>query len=335
MPYDPSALKLDCAAETTRLVQALRHDMSTVFRRKGCVVGVSGGVDSSVVLALCVRAFGPARVLPLMMPEQDSDVASERLARQLCQSLGLEPVLESITPVLEAFGCYRRRDEAIKRVVPDYDPAAGDRSKIVLPDGLLQGDVLNVFSLVVVRADGSETRVLLPFREYSEIMAASNFKQRARMSFLYYYAERRHFAVIGTPNKAEHDQGFFVKFGDGAMDSKPIAHLYKTQVYQLAEYLGLPDEIRSRPPATDTYSAHGSQEEFFFRLPFSLLDPIWLGLEQGAAPAEVAAALQLTPHQVERVYADLRRRLANAAYLRTAPASMASISDPTPVAVCA
>jgi NAD+ synthase len=335
MTYNPAALHLDCPAETDRIVRSLRTDVTQLLRRKGCVVGVSGGVDSAVVLALCVRAFGPDRVIPVLLPETDSDPASEHLARQVCAEFGVTPVLESITKALLGFECYTRRDEAVRRVVADYDPTRGDTCKIVLPNGLQHGEVLNVFTLVVVRSDGSERRELLPFPEYSQIMAASNFKQRARMAFLYYHGELRHFAVIGTPNKNEHEQGFFVKHGDGAMDVKPIAHLYKTQVYQLAEYLNLPEEIRTRPPATDTYSAHGTQEEFFFRLPFQILDPIWLGLEQGAAPREVAEALGLSPQQVERVYVDLRRRFASAAYLRSVPIGMAHLDLSGVTELCA
>jgi NAD+ synthase len=335
MAFNPLALHLDCATETERIVQSLRLDVTQLLRRKGGVVGVSGGVDSAVVLALCARAFGPGRVVPLLLPEKDSEPASERLACQACAALGATPVCEPITPILEGFGCYARRDEAIRRLVPDYDPQKGDTCKIVLPDGLLQGEVLNVFSLVVVRPDGSEHRELLPFSEYSQIVAASNFKQRTRMALLYYHAELRHFAVIGTPNKNEHEQGFFVKHGDGAMDVKPIAHLYKTQVYQLAEHLGVPEEIRARPPLTDTYSAHGTQEEFFFRLPFQLLDPIWLGLEQGAPAQEVALALDLSVEQVRRVYADLRRRLGTAAYLRSAAIGMTDATPSGVTALCA
>jgi NAD+ synthase len=335
MTYNPNALTLDCAAEVDRIVQSLRTDVTQLLRRKGCVLGVSGGVDSAVVLALCVRAMGPDRVVPVLLPEKDSDPASEQLARQVCDQLGVKPVLESITPVLEGCGCYQRRDAAVRRVVPEYDATRGDTCKIVLPSGLQQGEVLNVFSLVVVHRDGAERRELLPFPEYAQIMAASNFKQRARMAFLYYHAEVRHFAVIGTPNKNEHQQGFFVKHGDGAMDVKPIAHLYKTQVYQIAEYLQLPVEIRTRPPATDTYSAHGTQEEFFFRLPFEILDPIWLGLEQGAPAEEVARTLDLSPQQVESVYTDLRRRFVSAAYLRSAPIGMAQLNPETLTRLCA
>lgn len=120
-------------------------------------------------------------------------------------------------------------------------------------------DTLNVFHLTIVAPDGDEKIKRLSIKEYFQIVAASNFKQRSRMVMLYYHAELRNFAVIGTGNKNEHEQGFFVKYGDGGVDIQPIAHLYKTQVYQLARYLEVPKEIQERTPTTDTYSATSTQ----------------------------------------------------------------------------
>ncbi|HSF80114.1 MAG TPA: NAD(+) synthase, partial [Anaerolineales bacterium] len=248
MPFSKDLIKIDPAAECERIVSFLRREVRQEMRRYGGVVGISGGVDSSVVLALCVRAFGPERVTALMMPEKDSDPESETLARQVAACYGVEPVLEDITPVLDGFGCYPRRDEAIRRVFPEYDATLGYKAKIVLPQNLLDEDTLNVFSLTIVTPEGEEKNQRLPVRDYFQIVAASNFKQRTRMAMLYYHAELRNYAVIGTANKNEHDQGFFVKFGDGGVDVKPITHLYKTQVYQLAEYLDVPEVIRQRPP---------------------------------------------------------------------------------------
>src|SRR5512135_3749603 len=265
MSLKTDALEIDPRAETDRIVTFLRESVHHVMRRRGAVVGISGGVDSSVVLALAVKAFGPDRVAALMMPERESAADTEALARTVARQYGVEPVLEDVTPALEGFGCYRRRDEAIGRLFPEYDPRAGYRARIALPADLLERDGLNVFVLTVVAPTGETFSKPLPLAEYLQIVAASNFKQRTRMATLYYHAEMRHFAVVGTANKNEHEQGFFVKFGDGGVDVRPIVHLFKTQVYQLAEYLDVPAEIRRRPPTTDTYSAATTQEEFFFR----------------------------------------------------------------------
>lgn len=324
MSFGPHVLDIDPAAETERIVAALRETVCTVMRRKGGVLGISGGVDSSVVFALTVRAFGPQRVAALMMPEHDSDPESEQLARLLASQYGVEPVLEVISPVLEGFGCYERRDEAIRRVFPEYDAAAGYKAKIVLPQNVLDQDTFNIFSLVIITPDGEEKSHRLRPPEYFQIVAASNFKQRTRMAMLYYHAELRNYAVIGTPNKNEHGQGFFVKFGDGGADVRPIAHLFKTQVYQLAEYLGVPEEIRTRIPTSDTYSARQTQEEFFFRLPFKTMDLLWYAQEHQVPVSEVAAVMGLAEDQVLRAFNDLSRKRRTTEYLRLAPVELES-----------
>jgi NAD+ synthase len=319
MQFNRNVLALDPAAEAGRIVQSLRRNVLNVLHRRGAVVGISGGVDSSVVLALCVQAFGPDKVVAVMMPDKDSDPESEQLARQLARQFGVEPVLEEVTPALAGFGCYRRRDEAIKRVFPEYDGDRGYKAKIVLPQNLLDDGALNVFSLTIVTPDGEERTAPLPAREFLQIVAASNFKQRTRMATLYYHAELRNYAVVGTPNKNEHDQGFIVKYGDGASDIKPIGHLYKTQVYQLAAQLNVPEAIRRRPPTSDTYSATCTQQEFFFRLPFEVMDLLWFAQEHGVPEAEVARVMGLTEAQVRHAYHDFASKARTTQYLRLPP----------------
>ncbi len=315
--FHKDVLKIDAPAVAEELTTRLRQDVRQKLRRSGAVVGISGGVDSSVVLALCVRALGPQQVVGVMIPEHESSRESIVLARRLAHQLGVETVVEDITGALVGFGCYARRDEAIRRIFPEYD--ASYKAKIGLRGDVLDRDALNVFYLTIISPEGEEKSQRLNLRDYLQIVAASNFKQRSRMAMLYYHAELRNYAVIGTPNKNEHDQGFFVKWGDGGYDIAPIRHLFKTQVYQLAEYLEIPDEIRHATPTTDTYSAHSSQEEFFFRLPFETMDLIWYALEHHIPAAEVAEVMGLTEEQVRRVFADLSRKQRSTAYLRMLP----------------
>jgi NAD+ synthase len=318
MNFNRRVLDIDPKAEAERIVTAMRRAIRQ-FRKQGVVVGVSGGIDSSVVLALAVRAFGAERVTALMLPERDSDPESERLARLAAAQHGIEPIREEITPVLEGFGCYRRRDEAVRRLFPNYDASRGYKLKIVLPQNLLDEDTLNVFSATVISPDGAAETRPLPPREFLQIVAASNFKQRTRMAMLYYHAELRNAAVIGTANKNEHGQGFFVKHGDAGVDFNAIVHLFKTQVYQLARHLGVPREIQDRPPTSDTYSAPSTQEEFFFRLPFATMDLLWYAQENGFSPEEVAPVMNLTPPQVARAFADFERKARTTDYLRSGP----------------
>jgi NAD+ synthase len=325
---NPCALDIDASAETERIVAWLRESMRSLHRT-GAVLGISGGIDSAVCLALCVKAFGPEHVLPLILPERDSDPLSEELAQILANHFGVEPVTESITAALDGFQCYRRRDEAIARVFPEYDPRAGYLAKIVLPAGLLDKGTLNVYSLTIVTPDGEEKSARLPPAALAQIVAASNFKQRTRAAILYYHAELRNYAVVGTPNKNEHEQGFFVKFGDGGVDLKPIVHLFKTQVCQLARHLRVPESIQARTPTSDTYSAPSTQEEFFFRMPFQTMDLLCHAQETGVPVEEAAATLGLPPAQVHNAFMDFIRKRRSTQYLRTQPLDMVSLDQPS------
>lgn len=319
--FDRHALDLDVEAEVNRLSAGLRKTVHDTLRRQGAVVGISGGIDSSVVLALCARAFGADRVVGIMLPEKESSPDSARLAQMLADGLGVKTLTENISAALDGAGCYRRRDEAIASVFPGYGP--GWKSKIVLPGSLLDKETLNIFSVTVTQPDGSEMTRRLPLDAYFQIVAASNFKQRTRMAMLYYHAELRNYAVVGTANKNEHDLGFIVKYGDGGVDVGPIVHLFKTQVYQLARCLGVPEEIQQRTPTSDTYSGGSTQEEFFFRLPFDVLDLVWLGHERGVPAGEIAGALGLSEEQVDRIVKDIVRKQRTTAYLRAGSVRLA------------
>jgi NAD+ synthase len=312
-----SSLQIDPAIVVEHIVEALRSSLASDFKRKGYVVGLSGGVDSSVTAALAVRAIGVSRVFGIFMPERESDPESLRIASDFAAELGIESVKEDIAPILESAGSYRRRNEAIRRVVPDFRDDWG--CKLVLPVERLTSDRLNVTYLVVRPPGGDLRRVRLPAAEYRQIVAATNFKQRVRAMMEYYHADRLHYAVLGTPNRLEYDQGFFVKGGDGLADIKPIAHLYKTQVYQLAEYLDVPVSITSRAPTTDTFSLPQSQEEFYYNLPARVLDVVLHGLNEGRAPEAVAGDAGLTVEQVERSFRDIEQKRKTTRYLHLGP----------------
>ncbi|MEW6179841.1 MAG: NAD(+) synthase [Chloroflexota bacterium] len=316
-PFSINLLKLDPRHESERISSWIKSSVQNNLHRRGVVVGISGGIDSSVVAALCVNALGSQRVLGVLLPEEESSPESRQLALELAGQLGIETVIEDITGALKGAGCYERRDQAIQRIIPQFEK--GWKSKITLPGSLLEEQTLNVFYLSVISPQGEEITRRIPPAEFMQIMAASNFKQRTRMAMLYYHAERNGYAVVGTANKNEHDLGFFVKYGDGGVDLNPIVHLFKSQVYQLARYLNIPEEIQQRPPTSDTYSAGSTQEEFFFRLPFEVLDLIWFGYEEGFSAEEIAVTLGLTDEQVNRVIQDILQKKRTTEYLRTLP----------------
>jgi len=314
--FSADVLNIDAAAVSAGIENEIRDIVLQRLNRKGVVVALSGGIDSSVVAALCLKALGTARVLGLMLPEADSSPESLRLANLLAQSLSIRTHVEDIAGILTAAGCYQRRDEAIRKVIPQY--TEGYKCKIVLPDQVNES-AYPIFSVVVQSPQGERTKARLTLDSYLGVVAATNFKQRTRKMMEYYYADRFNYAVAGTPNRLEYDQGFFVKNGDGSADLKPIAHLYKTQVYQLAAHLGIPEEIQKRPPTTDTYPLDQSQEEFYFPLPYGRMDLCLYAKNHDVQPEEVAPVVGLTAEQLARVYRVIDSTRSATRYLHRPP----------------
>ncbi len=324
--FTADVLKLDFEQELEKIKKAIQKSLRIDLKRQGLVVALSGGIDSSTVAALSVAAVGKERVFGLHMPEADSSPETIGLSTQVSDCLGIDSAKEIITPMLEAFGCYHRRDEAIREVIGEYDSSAGWKSKIVLPS-VIDNKSLRFFSVVAMTPEGETIQKRLSPKAYLGIVAATNFKQRTRKMLEYYHADRLNYAVTGTPNRLEYDQGFFVKGGDGLADIKPIAHLYKTQVYAMARYLGLPDDICNRPPTTDTYSMPQSQEEFYFSLPYDKMDLCLYGKNHGFTPEQVAPAVGLEPEQVQWVYDDIDQKRRTTRYLQIKPCLIEPISE--------
>lgn len=315
-------LQIDLEAETQRLCERLRVTTARILKKRGLVVAVSGGIDSSTCLALAARALGKERVFALILPERDSSVDSAVRARLLIEHLGVEHMEQDVAPALAALGCYEWRDAAVRRALPEY--SSGWRMKIVLTGGL-EGRI-NHFKLIAAAPDGSQHERTLGLKDYLQIVAATNFKQRTRKMLEYCHADRLNYAVTGTPNRLEYELGFFVKNGDGAADVKPIAHLYKSQVYAMARHLGLPEQITTVVPTTDTYSLPQGQDEFYFGLPYAQMD-LALWASNHAVPAEeLATVLRITPQQAHWIYEDIEAKRRVARYLH----HPAELMEPVP-----
>ncbi len=312
----PAVLQIDCAAEVERIAAGMVDIVGERLRRRGALVALSGGVDSSVCAALAARALGPKKVFGLILPERESSASSATRARRVAEQFGIPWQIEDITGTLEAIGCYRRRDEAIRRVFPEY--GEGWKSKITIAGGI-EGRI-NFFSLTVESPDGRVRKLRLPLREYLQIVAATNYKQRIRKTVEYFHADRLHYAVLGTPNRLEFDQGFFVKNGDGSADLKPIAHLYKSQIYALARHFGLPEDICDAAPTTDVYTMRQNQDEFYFALPYDKMD-IALWAHDHAVPAQdLAAFLGTDEKHAHFIYRDIENKRAATRYLHACAA---------------
>jgi len=314
--FSKDVLAIDAKATADAIAEAIRAQVMGTLKKRGVVLGISGGIDSSVVAALSVRALGKERVFALMMPERDSASESKTLALLLAEKLGIETRTEELAPALEAAGCYARQLEAIRTVFPEY--GEGYRCKLTLPS-ILDSDRLNVTYLTIETPSGETKSARLPAQAYLQMVAATNYKQRLRKVTEYYHADRLNYAVAGTPNRLEYDQGFFVKGGDGLADFKPIAHLYKTQVYALAAYLGVPQEICSRPPTTDTFSLPQGQDEFYFSLPYDKMDLCLWAHDHQVNPEEVAPVIGIKTEQVARVFKDIEQKRRTTRYLHAPP----------------
>lgn len=306
MGFSRAVLDLpDLSLEADRIAERTKQVVLHTLRRKGLVVGISGGIDSALCTALAVRAFGRERVLGLFMPDRVSSSESIDYGRLLADRFGIQTVTEELGPSLEAMGCYARQDEAIRMVIPEYGD--GWKSKIVIPS-ILEGDRLNISRITAESPDGATRSERLPLAAYLQLVAATNFKQRLRTTMEYYHADRVHYAVCGTPNRLEYDQGFFVKGGDGLADVKPIAHLYKTQVYAMARALGVPEEICNRAPTTDTFSLPQGQDEFYYALPYPEMDLCLYAHNHDVPADEVAPVVGISVEQVERVFRDIEAK---------------------------
>lgn len=311
-PFSKELLDFDMEAETKKITDQIRMILAKRLKRRGLVVALSGGIDSSTCAALAVRAIGSEKVFSLLMPERHSSNDTLELSSSVADTFNIEHEHVDISSILEAVNFYGRYDDAVRKAIPDY--GRGWKSKIVISN-TLDKKGFNIFSVVAESPKGEVLKERLPLNAYLEIVAATNFKQRTRKMLEYYHADRLNYAVTGTPNRLEYDQGFFVKLGDGAADIKPIAHLYKSQVYKLAEYLGVPESICKRAPTTDTYSMPQGQDEFYFSLPYDLMDLCLYGKNNGYSPEEVAPVVDISPEKVQWVYDDIDSKRATTRYL--------------------
>lgn len=320
MTFTKSVLEINPSQEISQIFDFIREMTLKHFKRKGAIVGLSGGIDSALVAELCVQALGKDKVLGLLLPEKESSPISLEYGSKQAEKMGIETIKVDITEYLDSLRVYERRNAVIKKVFPEFDDTC--RFHVTLPQNLLEQDRLNYHSITVEDKNGETQKKRLSGADWLKISACQNIKQRVRMVQLYYYAEKHNHIVAGTTNKAEILQGFYVKFGDGGVDIEPIGHLYKTQVYLLAKNLGVIDEILSRPPSPDTYSLPVTDKEFYFCLDYELLDLLLYGYENNVQLDQISKALDLKVEQIERVFKDFRAKERATWHLREMPPSL-------------
>jgi NAD+ synthase len=319
MTFHENILKIDSESEIDKICEFIEKQVATM-KRDGAIIGLSGGVDSAVSAALCVKALGTTKVTALILPEKESNPISEEYAKKQAMSIGLDTITEDITGTLEGFGTYERRDKVIKQIFPEF--TKGYQSKLTLPPDLLNRDSFNFYLLNIKDSEGKVKTARLNNQNVRQILAASNSKQITRMMYLNYYAERLNYVVCGTTNRSEYLQGFFVKYGDGGVDIEPIEHLYKMQVYQLATRLEIIPEIIKRAPSPDTFTFEVTDEEMHFRIPYEKLDPILYAWENQIDAAEVSQVMHLNKDQITRAFRDITSKHKATYYLRMPPQTL-------------
>ena len=279
------------------LTTFIKETVRDQFKKDGIVIGVSGGVDSAVIAALAVDAVGSDRVFGLILPEKESSPSSRELAIDLCTVLNIRYEEVPITPMLESFSVYTKKEALIKELFPQYDPAIHTTS-LSRPPMIAAEKVLNIPSLILLKNRKAISTKRLSAVQFLYVLSLQNVKQRTRMIVEYMYAEKMNYVVCGTTNKTELLTGFFVKYGDGGVDLEPIANCYKLQVYKLAELLHIDERIISRAPSPDTWSHFTSDEEVSLRIPYDILDQLLYAQENHLPSAIVQQSTNLDEQQI-------------------------------------
>lgn len=289
------------------------------LHRDGFVVGLSGGIDSTLTAHLAVEAMGPKKVLGVVMPERESSPESRQLAMDLVRKLGIEHQEVDLTPHLEAVGAYEKRDGIVKRYLDAYNQKR-HRVGIALRQDMTGSSLPPLHYLTVQDENGVmmlEERIRL--KDYMELVAATNFKQRVRAVQLYYWSDYYNYAVVGTTNRDELLLGFFVKLGDGAADVEGIEGLYKSELYVLAKAMGVDQRVIDRTPTTDTLPGQKSQKGYFYGLDFVTLDTGLQVLEGLLTVNQAADRTGLSEAQVKQLVDNLKRRHETTTILRAPP----------------
>lgn len=276
------------------------------FQRDGVVLGMSGGIDSAVVGTLVTRALGAEKVLALLLPERDSSPESKADALLEIKRLGIAQREINLTPVLEAIGIYQLVPLQLLGVRKIKETVVSHQHH---KHALGIGEMPFRAGLLGTRKLGSYQQMIDTGNAYARV------KHRARMLTLYYTADLENRLVVGTTNKSEAMSGFVVKWGDNVADIEPIQPLYKTQVRQLAHYLGVSQKIIDKAPSPDLMP--GIVDETALGIDYITLDIILWRLEQGWAANKIASEHQIESKMIEHVQEMIRR----SQHLRVLPPS--------------
>jgi len=279
------------------ITEFVKKEVFEIFEKKGIVIGLSGGIDSAITAALCAKSIGSEKILGLILPEKESDVNSKNLALQIAEKYNIDTETIDITNILESYGVYENKEKIVKEKFLNYNEKC--KYRVVVPPK--SENNIGIPFLEILDDENTLHKLKISSFDFLNLTAATSIKHRVRMTMLYNYAEKNNFAVIGTTNKTEYLQGYFVKYGDGGSDIEPLVHLYKTQIYQIAKFLKLPEEIINQDASPDVWSFKTSDEEFFYAVPYNIVDLILYGRENNISITEIAKFSNLGSEKVEKL----------------------------------
>jgi NAD+ synthase len=305
----------------TSIENFVKEEILEKFQRKGAIIGISGGIDSAVMASICTRSVNPNQVLGLIMPEKESDPSSQILAEKIANQLDIETKIIDITSILESFGVYENKEKIIKEKFSNFNNNC--IYSVRVPSKF--GNSVGIPFLEILDDKNKKHQIKISASEFLTLTASSSIKHRVRMTLLYYYAEKNNFCVVGTTNKSEFLQGYFVKYGDGGTDIEPLSNLYKSQIYQISEFLNIPREIHEKDASPDIWSLKTSDEEFFYSVPYHIVDLILYARENNMTESEIEKISDFSLEQIKKLIQFQNQKQVKSQHMREIPHSWKKI----------
>ena len=312
----PDLIKIKNLEKTVnKISDFIKDEISNSFQKSGAVVGLSGGIDSAVTTSLCAKSLGSEKVLGLIMPEKESDSKSQIHAKKVAEKYNIKTKIIDITSILESFEVYQNKESIIKEKFPDF--SINCKYRMMITSKLK--NLIGIPFLEILDEKNKQHKLKISSSEFLTLTAATSIKHRVRMTMLYFHAEKNNFCVAGTTNKSEYLQGYFVKYGDGGSDIEPLVNLYKSQIYQLGEFLKVPIEILTKDPSPDVWSFTTSDQEFFYSVPYDIVDLLMYARENNLSIKDVQKLSNLSQENIKILMRVQDQKYAKSQHMRETP----------------
>jgi len=291
----PNFLKLKNVEKSVNDVSTFLHDeIFEKFHKRGAIIGLSGGIDSAVTMELCAKALGPEKILGLTMFEKESNEHSKSLISRISKNYDVKIENIDITTILDSYGVYSNREEIVKNIFPNFNSDC--KYRVVVPPNF---NSIGMPYLEVLDDENKQHKLKITSSDFLSLTAATSIKHRVRMSLLYYHAEKNNLSVVGTTNKSEFLQGYFVKYGDGGSDIEPLVNFYKSQVYQIGDFLNIDNDIMINAASPDVWSYSTTDEEFFYTVPYNIVDLILYSRLNNLSVSEIQQLSNLSEEKIQ------------------------------------